>query len=73
MAGSNSKEPRGLGVKVWTKLQLLLTMGGLRVDFKKRRGSLANKPRRSGMDRSDPLDHDLVVQIKQVRHSNHAR
>ena len=24
MAGSNSKELRGLGIKVWTKLQLVL-------------------------------------------------
>ena len=37
-AGSNSKELRGLGVKVWTKLQLLLTIGGLRVDFKEKEG-----------------------------------
>ena len=40
---------------------------------KKRRGSLANRPRRSGMDRSDPLDHDLAVQIQWVRRSNLSR
>ena len=40
---------------------------------KKRRGSLANRPRRSGMDGSDPLDHDLAVQIQWVRRSNLSR
>ena len=45
MAGSNSKELRGLGVKVWTKLQLLLTIGGLRVDFKEKEGLFSKRAR----------------------------
>jgi len=42
MAGSNSKEFRGLGAKFWTKLHILLNRGGLRVEYRKAEGLFSN-------------------------------
>ena len=45
MAGSISKELRGLGANFWTNLQILLTRGGLRVEFKEKEGLLCKNSR----------------------------
>jgi hypothetical protein len=63
MAGSISRKARGLRVKVWAKLQFLLTKGGLRVDFWKLQGLFNKNPSRTVTRESRPLDLDLVVQI----------
>ena len=61
MAGSISKEFRGLGVNFWTKLQFLLNRGGLRVDNKKTEGLFNKSARRTGTFGSRPLGRDLVA------------
>ena len=48
MAGSNSKEFRGLGANFWTKLQFLLNRGGLLVDIGKAEGLFRKRARPKG-------------------------
>jgi len=62
MAGTNSKELRGLGAKFWAKLQLFLKRDGLRVDIKKDWGFFNKNPGQNGIFRSGPLDLDLMAQ-----------
>ena len=63
MAGSNSKEFRGLGAKFWTKLQFLLNRGGLRVDIGKVGGLFRKTSSRRGIFESGRLDLDRMARI----------
>ena len=61
MAGSKSKEFRGLGANFWTNLQILLTRGGLRVKSRKIEGLFNKNARRTGMFESRRLDLDRMA------------
>ena len=63
MAGSNSKEFRGLGANFWTNLQILLTRGGLRVESRKIEGLFKKNARRTGIFESGPLDLDRMARV----------
>ena len=57
------QKAQGKNAKNWADLQLLLNCSGLRVDFKKPRGSLTKVPGRTGMFGSGLSDLDLKVRI----------
>ena len=48
MAGSIFKKLRGLLAKNWASVQLVLTCGGLRVDFKEEEGLFSKMSRAKG-------------------------
>ena len=62
-AGSISKELRGLNVKNWAELQLLLNCSGPRVDFKEAGGLFSKTASRNSILESGPLDRDLRARV----------
>ena len=62
MAGSILGKLRGVRVKIWADLQILLKRDGLRVDIKKDGGFFKKKPGRNGIFRLGPSDLDLMAQ-----------
>ena len=63
MAGSKSKELRGLGANFWTKKELNLNYLDRGLKLIKCRDSLAKRTGRTGIYAHEPLDLDLKARI----------
>ena len=66
-AGVKSRKVRGVRVKTWVNLQLLLNYKGVRVDINKTGGLFRKRTGRTGILGSRPLDLDPSAPGEGVR------